>query len=147
MTPRVQTGCVVTCKANCAGEIVMMPVSRRRVLTYLGNGFMALVAGCKDKEQPAQGQDKRPTSNPRYGGIYHKRLDSEPLTLDPAFLTDAYAASVAEQVFDGLVQFDANLNVVPCIAKSWEASRDGLVWTFHLYQGVKFHHGREVKAD
>jgi peptide/nickel transport system substrate-binding protein/oligopeptide transport system substrate-binding protein len=50
-------------------------------------------------------------------------------------------------VFNGLVQFDANLNVVPCIAKSWEASRDGLVWTFHLRQGVKFHNGREVQAD
>jgi peptide/nickel transport system substrate-binding protein/oligopeptide transport system substrate-binding protein len=50
-------------------------------------------------------------------------------------------------VFDGLVQFDANLNVVPCIAKSWKASYDGLVWTFDLRQGVKFHHGREVRAD
>jgi peptide/nickel transport system substrate-binding protein/oligopeptide transport system substrate-binding protein len=58
-----------------------------------------------------------------------------------------YAVSVAQQMFDGLVQFDANLNVVPCIAKSWEASRNGLVWTFHLRQGVKFHHGREVHAD
>ena len=67
--------------------------------------------------------------------------------LDPAFLTDIYATSVAQQIFDGLVQFDVNLNVVPCIAKSWEASRDGLVWTFHLRQGVKFHHGREVHAD
>jgi len=54
---------------------------------------------------------------------------------------------VAQQVFNGLVQFDANLNVVPCTAKSWGASRDGLVWTFHLRQGVKFHHGREVNAD
>ena len=54
---------------------------------------------------------------------------------------------MAQQVFDGLVQFDANLNVVPCIAKSWQASYDGLVWTFHLRQGVKFHHGREVSAD
>jgi peptide/nickel transport system substrate-binding protein/oligopeptide transport system substrate-binding protein len=67
--------------------------------------------------------------------------------LDPAFLTDIYATPVALQIFDGLVQFDANLNVIPCIAKSWEASRDGLVWTFHLRQGVKFHHGREVQAD
>jgi len=50
-------------------------------------------------------------------------------------------------MFDGLVQFDVNLNVVPCIAKSWEASRDGLVWTFYLRQGVRFHHGREVHAD
>jgi peptide/nickel transport system substrate-binding protein/oligopeptide transport system substrate-binding protein len=108
---------------------------------------MALTVGCKDKEHPTQGQDERPTSIPKYGGIYHKRLELEPLTLDPAFLTDIYAASVAQQVFDGLVQFDANLNVVPCIAKSWQASYDGLVWTFALRQGVKFHHGREVNAD
>jgi peptide/nickel transport system substrate-binding protein/oligopeptide transport system substrate-binding protein len=103
--------------------------------------------GCRDKEQPAEGQDKRPTSIPRYGGIYHKRLRLEPLTLDPVFITDTYAASVSQQVFDGLVQFDANLNVVPCVAKSWKASYDGLVWTFDLRQGVKFHHGREVSAN
>ena len=125
----------------------MMPVPRRRVLTYFCHGFIALAVGCRDKEQPAEGQDKRPTSIPRYGGIYHKRLRLEPITLDPVFITDTYAASVAQQVFDGLVQFDANLNVVPCIAKSWKASYDGLIWTFDLRQGVKFHHGREVSAN
>jgi peptide/nickel transport system substrate-binding protein/oligopeptide transport system substrate-binding protein len=125
----------------------MMPVSRRRILTYFCNGFIALAVGCRDKEQPAKGQEKRPTSIPRYGGIYRRPLALEPFTLDPVFITDIYAASVAQQVFDGLVQFDANLNVVPCIAKSWKASYDGLVWTFDLRQGVKFHHGREVRAD
>jgi peptide/nickel transport system substrate-binding protein/oligopeptide transport system substrate-binding protein len=84
---------------------------------------------------------------PKYGGTYRIAFWQESLTFDPAFLTDVYATSIAQQIFDGLVQFDANLNVVPSIAKSWEASRDGLVWTFHLRQGVKFHHGREVHAD
>jgi len=125
----------------------MMPVSRRRILTYFCNGFIALAVGCRDKEQSAEGQEKHPTSIPRYGGIYRRPLALEPFTLDPVFITDIYAASVAQQVFDGLVQFDANLNVVPCIAKSWKASYDGLVWTFDLRQGVKFHHGREVRAD
>src|SRR5262249_34629493 len=108
---------------------------------------IALAVGCKDTSQPDAGHGKRTVSVPRYGGTYRKSLRQEPLTLDPAFLTDTYATSVAQQVFNGLVQFDANLNVVPSIAKSWEASRDGLVWTFHLRQGVKFHHGREVQAD
>src|SRR5215475_8286494 len=125
----------------------MIPVPRRRVLTCFCNGFIALAVGCRDKEHPAEGQDKRPISIPRYGGIYRKRLELEPFTLDPVFITDIYAASVAQQVFDGLVQFDANLNVIPCIAKSWQASYDGLVWTFYLHQGVQFHHGREVSAD
>ena len=118
----------------------MIALQRRMVLTYLCNGLIALAVGCKE-------QDKRSTPIKRYGGIYRKSLEREPLTLDPAFLTDTYATSVAQQLFDGLVQFDGDLNVVPSIAKFWEASHDGLVWTFHLRQGVKFHHGREVHAD
>jgi oligopeptide transport system substrate-binding protein len=119
----------------------------RTILVYLCSWCIALAVGCKDTSHPDAGQNKRTVSVPRYGGTYHKPLRQEPLTLDPANLTDVYSISVAQQVFNGLVQFDANLNVVPCIAKSWEASRDGLVWTFHLRQGVKFHHGREVHAN
>jgi peptide/nickel transport system substrate-binding protein/oligopeptide transport system substrate-binding protein len=119
----------------------------RIILVYLCSWCIALAVGCKDTSHPDEGQDKRTVAVPRYGGTYHKALWQDPLTLDPAFFTDVYATAVAQQVFDGLVQFDANLNVVPSIAKSWEASRDGLVWTFHLRQGVKFHHGREVHAD
>jgi peptide/nickel transport system substrate-binding protein/oligopeptide transport system substrate-binding protein len=117
------------------------------ILVSLCSCCIALVVGCKDTSHPDESQSKSTVSVPRYGGTYHKALRQEPLTLDPAFLTDIYATSVVQQIFDGLVQFDANLNVVPCIAKSWEASRDGLVWTFHIRQGVKFHHGREVHAD
>ena len=126
---------------------MILPQRWRVILTYLCGGFIALAVGCKDTRHPDEGQGKRTTPVTRYGGTYHKPLWQEPLTLDPAFLTDIYATSVAQNLFDGLVQFDANLNVVPSIAKSWEASRDGLVWTFHLRQGVKFHHGREVNAD
>src|SRR5438132_12038061 len=125
----------------------MISVQRRMVLTYLCNGLLALAVGCKDTGHPDQGQNKRIAPIKRYGGTYHKSFELEPLTLDPAFLTDVYATSAAQQLFDGLVQFDADLNVVPGIAKFWEASHDGLVWTFHLRQGVKFHHGREVNAD
>src|SRR5262245_19581827 len=119
----------------------------RIMLVYLCSWCMALAVSCKDTSHPDDGQGKRTIAVPRYGGTYHRASWQEPLTLDPAFLWDIYATTVALQMFDGLVQFDANLNVVPCIAKSWAASRDGLVWTFHLRQGVKFHNGREVHAD
>jgi peptide/nickel transport system substrate-binding protein/oligopeptide transport system substrate-binding protein len=54
---------------------------------------------------------------------------------------------VSQQIFDGLVQFDQTLTVTPALAQHWKASRDGLVWTFSLRPGVRFHHGREVTAD
>jgi oligopeptide transport system substrate-binding protein len=82
-----------------------------------------------------------------YGGEYRVPLASEPVTLDPALYTDIYAMNVAANIFDGLVEFDKNLNVVPAIAKVWKISRDHRTYTFRLRKGVRFHNGREVKAD
>jgi peptide/nickel transport system substrate-binding protein/oligopeptide transport system substrate-binding protein len=74
-------------------------------------------------------------------------LPQNPVTLDPARPNDIYGRTIANQLFDGLVQFDGALAIRPAIAESWTASRDGLVWTFKLKKGVKFHNGREVTAE
>lgn len=79
--------------------------------------------------------------------VYRSPLLQDPVTLDPARVGDIYGRAVAQQLFDGLVQYDRTLTVAPAIAEFWKASRDGLVWTFTLRKGVKFHHGREVTAD
>jgi peptide/nickel transport system substrate-binding protein/oligopeptide transport system substrate-binding protein len=80
-------------------------------------------------------------------GIYRRPLTQDPATLDPARIGDLYGRSVAQQVFDGLVQFDQTLTISPALATFWKASRDGLTWTFTLRRGVRFHHGREMTAD
>jgi len=79
--------------------------------------------------------------------VYRRPLGHDPKTLDPARVSDIYSLSVSQQIFDGLVQYDQALTIVPALAEFWRASRDGLVWTFNLRRGVKFHHGREVTAD
>lgn len=83
----------------------------------------------------------------RFGGVYKRPLRHDPASLDPARTTDIYAYTVGNQLFDGLVQFDGHLNPIPAIAGFWEASLDGLTWTFYLRKGVRFHNGREVTAD
>jgi peptide/nickel transport system substrate-binding protein/oligopeptide transport system substrate-binding protein len=92
-------------------------------------------AEAKDREVPFE------------GGTYRRPLESMPRTLDPALARDFYSATVIQQLFDGLVQFDQNLNIVPAIAKSWKISPDGLTYTFFLREGVKFHNGREITAE
>jgi len=84
--------------------------------------------------------------NPVIGGTYRRPLEFMPKTLDPALSTDIYAVTIIQQLFDGLVQFDNNLNIIPAIAKSWKISHDGLTYTFYLREGVRFHNGREVTA-
>jgi oligopeptide transport system substrate-binding protein len=74
-------------------------------------------------------------------------LANAPGTLDPARINDIYARTIAQQIFDGLVQYDESLGIRPAIASSWKGSRDGRVWTFFLRKGVRFHNGREVTAE
>ncbi len=84
---------------------------------------------------------------PNQGGIYRRPVEFIPGKLDPAFSTDIYGVMIIQQIFDGLVQFDKNLNIIPAIAKSWKISPDGLTYTFYLREGVRFNNGREVNAD
>jgi peptide/nickel transport system substrate-binding protein/oligopeptide transport system substrate-binding protein len=92
-------------------------------------------------------QEKGQTITPKYGGTYRRPLSNNPSTLDPALINDIYSVGVSQQIFDGLVQYDGSLTIVPSIAESWKGSRDGLEWIFYLRKGVKFHNGREVTAD
>jgi ABC-type transport system substrate-binding protein len=114
-----------------------------------GAAIVALLAGLSllvaTASVPAQ---DRAEPGPRVaGGTYRRPLGSDPATLDPVRINDIYGRAVTEQIFDGLVQFDQTLTVSPALAQYWRASRDGLVWTFTLRRGVRFHHGRELTAD
>ena len=60
-------------------------------------------------------------------------------TLDPAFSRTLQDNSVCNQLFNGLVQLDNELNILPCIAKNWIVSDDGMTYTFSLRNDVYFH--------
>lgn len=59
-------------------------------------------------------------------------------SLDPAFARDQANIWATNQLFNGLVQLDTALKVKPCIARSWEISKDGLQYVFHLRNDVFF---------
>ena len=61
------------------------------------------------------------------------------LTLDPIYAKDLPHIWACNQIFNGLVAFDDEMNVVPAIAKSWNISDDGMTYTFVLRDDVWFH--------
>ncbi len=65
----------------------------------------------------------------------HKNIGS----LDPAFAKDNADIWATNQLFNGLVQMDEQMNVQPSIAKSWKISEDALSYTFTLRNDVSFH--------
>ncbi|MDR7519299.1 MAG: ABC transporter substrate-binding protein [Armatimonadota bacterium] len=50
-------------------------------------------------------------------------------------------------LFNGLTKIGKDRQPAPDLAERWEISPDGLVWTFHLRRGVKWHDGRDFTAD
>jgi oligopeptide transport system substrate-binding protein len=71
----------------------------------------------------------------------------DPLTLDPAFMNEAGSASYIVQIFNGLLKMGDNMEPAPDIAESLPAvSPEGLTYTFHLRQDVKFQDGKALKA-
>jgi peptide/nickel transport system substrate-binding protein len=69
-------------------------------------------------------------------------------TLDPALETSANSLAPASHIYEGLTTFEPGTTTpVPSLATSWEASDDGLEWTFFLREGVTFHDGTPFDAD
>jgi len=71
--------------------------------------------------------------------VFNMNLDQNLTSLDPAFSRNQNAMWMTNQIFNGLVQIDSNLNTLPCIAKTWTTSPDGLTYTFILRNDVYFH--------
>jgi peptide/nickel transport system substrate-binding protein len=74
-------------------------------------------------------------------------IAGEPDQLDPHKSTAYFSFEVLENVFDTLVEPDADLRMRPALAQSWEVSPDQLTWTFRLRPDVTFHDGRPLTAE
>ena len=59
-------------------------------------------------------------------------------TLDPAFAKNRSIIWAVHQLYSTLVETDDQLNIVPCLARSWEVGADRRTWTFHLRTDVYF---------
>ncbi len=70
---------------------------------------------------------------------------AEPDSFDPAKWAGS-ADSFIGDIFSGLVRLDTSLQPIPDLARDWDISEDGTVYTFHLREGVKFHDGKPFTA-
>jgi glutathione transport system substrate-binding protein len=68
-------------------------------------------------------------------------------TMDPYDANDTLSQAVVKAFYQGLYGFDRNMKMVPVLAESYEASKDGLVYTVKLKKGIKFHDGTDFNAE
>ncbi len=80
------------------------------------------------------------------GGTLAAAWNQEPVGFDPHIVSAVSSHQVLTNVIDNLVTLDAEQNIVPELAESWEVSDDGLTLTFTLREGVKFSNGKDLEA-
>ncbi len=87
------------------------------------------------------------------GGTFVWGMSSEMSVLDPHVACGWLTTNAIHSIFEGLVMLDLtdadaeSAKLKPAIAKSWEVSDDGTVYTFAIRENVKFHDGTTVDAD
>jgi peptide/nickel transport system substrate-binding protein len=68
-------------------------------------------------------------------------INGDPGALNPAVTTSGNTHPVTDQIFNGLVGLDAELNPVPELAQRWTIEDEGRTYRFHLRPGVRWHDG------
>ncbi|WP_102222668.1 ABC transporter substrate-binding protein [Acidimangrovimonas sediminis] len=86
-------------------------------------------------------------STPVKGGRLDLVVQPEPPGLMIGIITNGPSLMVGGSIYEGLLRYTTDLKPEPSLAKSWEISKDGLTYTFHLQPDVKFSDGKPMTAE
>lgn len=93
--------------------------------------------GAADANQPAASGEK----------ILSVQIGPNPETIDPALNSAVDGGNMLLHSFECLLVVDQDGQLAPGQAESWETSEDGLTWTFHLREGLKWSDGTPLTAN
>ena len=75
------------------------------------------------------------------------QVGPDPETIDPALNSAVDGGNMILHLFEGLLTVDQDGQLAPGQAETWETSEDGLTWTFHLREGLKWSDGTDLTAN
>lgn len=90
--------------------------------------------------------DAAPAETTAGGKILSVQVGPDPETIDPALNSAVDGGNMLLHSFECLLAVDQDGKLIPGQAESWETSEDGLTWTFHLRDGLKWSDGSDLTA-
>ena len=120
--------------------------------TSLGTSMRAVLAtlGLLTAGLPAIAQaEQQVADQERFGGEITVAIPASLPTLDMMSTTHAVVRQVGTHIWENLITFNDEFEVIPQLASSWEVGDDRRTFTFHLREGVQFHqdYGEVTAAD
>ena len=128
----------------------MKRISRRNFLKVAGVSAAALglaaCGGSKSGSTATSGSTAGSTAGGTNTAGFTVQYGSNPETLDPALNSAIDGANTVITIFEPLLLINENNEVIGGQAESWEASEDGLTWTFTMRDGLKWSDGTDLNA-
>lgn len=81
-----------------------------------------------------------------YGDAIISGSIADARTLIPILASDSASSDVCSMIYNGLVKYDKDIQLIPDLAQNWEIQEDGLVIIFHLRKNVLWHDGKPFSA-
>jgi len=103
--------------------------------------------GCGRNDSSPRQIRQQSSGTPSYGDIMVEGSIGDASNLIPLLSSDSTSHEIGGLIYNGLVKYDKNLNIIGDLAESWDISRDGLVITFHLRHNVRWHDGQPFTAE
>ena len=107
--------------------------------------LVLVVAGCSTSSTTPEDNDRNEEESNELK-VLNLNNQSEPGSLHPALGQGTHDSWVMEHAFEGLVKKNAEGQIGPGMAERWDTSDDGITWTFHLKEGMKWSDGEPVTA-
>jgi len=120
---------------------------KRQIFLILLISFCCVFYNCNKQGNVETTPSGDYDEQPAHGDAIVEGSIGDASNLLPPLATDAPSFAIIGLVYNGIVKYDANLNLVGDLAESWEISPDCKSILFHLRQGVKWHDGVEFTAE
>jgi peptide/nickel transport system substrate-binding protein len=126
---------ITICNVKFEGGFVM---NKKRIIFLLTVFLILVLTGCNEKNKITTKKDKNTIQVALTSDSGADKLDAS--SYDGAM-------SLYTAVYEPLVEYGENGKIKPALAKSWEVTEDGKIYTFHLRNDVKFSDGSKFNAD
>ena len=119
----------------------------RKLFALMMSCIIVFSVGCSSNAGGDQVAPNGTANEPASGGIVRTTMPSEPDNLDPYLSAASDTDAVMNNVFEGLMRFDENGEILPQLATSYTISDDSLTYTFDIRTDVTFHNGDPMTIE
>ena len=123
----------------------------KKLVSFLIVATMSLsMVACSNGNKDAGSNDKPIESNGENSSSGDNNItiavNAEIISLDPHNTSDTLSNTAYSTMYESMYGYELDMSLAPVLATGHEVSEDGLVYTFHLREGIKFHDGTDFNA-